>query len=73
MIPDEAVEAAVKARRETPYWGDTIMSVLEAAAPHLMATAWDEAHFEALGCDGSCCDLMHNAPRKSTNPYRSQP
>jgi len=35
-----------------------------------MADAWDEAHFDAIGCDGSCCDFMHDAPKTTMNPYR---
>ena len=38
MIPDEAVEAAAKAFIEH----GTLLPALEAAAPHLMAAAWDE-------------------------------
>ena len=46
---------------------------LKAAAPHLMAAAWDEAHFAAIGCDSTCCDYMHDAPLGDMNPYRKAP
>lgn len=51
MIPDEAVRAAV---RKLAYLNsdsgdqlsdeDWARKILEAAAPHLMAAAWDEGH-----------------------------
>jgi len=85
VIPDEAVEAAARAVYEDTFgkpWADesedyrnelreTQRAALEAAAPHLMAVAWDEAHFAAIGCDSTCCDYMHDAPRGDMNPYRN--
>jgi hypothetical protein len=46
-IPDEAVEAAAQALRDAFDWGVTdfdkqARAALEAAAPHMMAGAWDE-------------------------------
>lgn len=60
---------------------DLTLRFLQAAQQHggvlgtdairsLMADAWDEAHFDAIGCDGSCCDFMHDAPKTTMNPYR---
>lgn len=77
MIPDEAVEAAVKAwdRHWGARYGDDAMDemgeevriALEAAAPHMLAEAWDEG-----------CEAMHATtggewpPIHEDNPYRSQ-
>jgi len=67
MIPDEAVEAAAKYLTEKFNWNGelvpaTAREVLEAAAPHLMAAAWDEGYEQA----------DYDAPHaiKSDNPYR---
>ena len=79
MIPDEAMDAALKAIGHLPTVTNesrrkTVQAILEAAAPHLMAAAWDQgAEAEAsAACDyyipcGSCAtctgpDLI--------NPYR---
>lgn len=67
-IPNKAVEAAKKvaferygSKPDTAY----LRTILEAAAPHLLATAWDE------GADNefrrSVLKQQHG-----TNPYRSQ-
>jgi hypothetical protein len=42
-----------------------LLAALEAAAPHLMAQAWDEG--ERTGFEESFRD---NDPRKTRNPYR---
>lgn len=42
MIPDEAVEAAYDASLHLNITTSEIERILEAAAPHLMAGAWDE-------------------------------
>ena len=66
MIPDEAVEAAAKYLTEKFNWNGelvpaTAREVLEAAAPHLMAAAWDEGYEGAVDAyDG----------RNVSNPYR---
>jgi hypothetical protein len=62
MIPEEAIEAAAKAFRETHFMDDALMNALEAAAPHLMAAAWDE------GYDAADYDAPHSV--KTDNPYR---
>lgn len=72
MIPDEAVEAAAKVipGPSEPYAQEIARAALEAAAPHMLAQAWDEAHFDGIGCDSTCCDFMHDAPKEDMNPYR---
>lgn len=70
-IPAEAIEAAHKAWRAQAAQPGTIFeynlqAALEAAAPHLMAQAWDEGR-DALA------DFDHRqAGPYPTNPYRSQ-
>lgn len=79
MISDEAVEAAAKALRKkfngykvgrpwdsrdqrTTYRNDA-QAALEAAAPHMLAEAWDAAYQSALEDEGM--------DRTTTpNPYR---
>ena len=60
MIPDEAVEAAAKAVQEVcetydpggwteeANWAIWARWILEAAAPHLMAAAWDEGYLACV-------------------------
>jgi hypothetical protein len=31
---------------------------------------WDSVHFEAFGCDSTCCDFRHDARYADMNPYR---
>lgn len=69
MIPAEAVEAAVGALHESwcehatrEQWATILTDALEAAAPHMLAEAWEE------GKEAGMLDYYH-AP----NPYRSQP
>ena len=77
VIPAEAVEAAAKALNsdftnqweKLPEW--IRADIRRETAAHIMATAWDEAHFDAIGCDSSCCDFMHGAPKADMNPYRT--
>jgi hypothetical protein len=71
-ISDEAVEAAHKAWRAQAGTEGTIFeynlrAALEAAAPYLMAQAWDR-------CAASIVDEHGNRliPYENTNPYRSQ-
>jgi hypothetical protein len=73
VIPDEAVEAAMDVMLDDGLVlkRSLIHDLVAAAAPHLMAAAWDEAHFAAIGCDSTCCDYMHDAPRGDMNPYRN--
>ena len=75
MIPNEAVQAAAKAYRAKVEWIDrhsrddygredelAMRAALEAAAPHMLAGAWDE------GYEAADYDAPHAlAPR---NPYR---
>lgn len=47
MIPDAAVEAAAQALRDAFDWGidgfeEQAKTALEAAAPHLMASVWNQ-------------------------------
>ena len=69
-VPDEAVEAALKAWSGTPLGGDALMNALEAAAPHLMAQAWEEG--EHAGYMNRSAEERHGL-EPHTNPYRSQP
>ena len=70
-IPAEAIEAAHRAWREQANLPGTIFeynlqAALEAAAPHLMAQAWDQGA-------GAVWTFMSNQdPRRArpTNPYR---
>jgi hypothetical protein len=66
-ISDEAVEAAVEAVWEhgeviqtREYAAELARAALEAAAPHLMAVAWDEG-----------LSAGHHDRRLNANPYRS--
>lgn len=82
MIPAQAVEAAatVYFNRGDGYWPDMtpeaqaealddIRAALEAAAPYMLAGAWDGAVSEAGGC-GWIHDAAANDLR-ARNPYRS--
>ena len=65
MIPDEAVEAAAKVMfehkdREVTF-REVARAALEAAAPHLMAAAWDE---------GFAADDFEVSIGMDRNPYR---
>lgn len=78
MIRYEAVEAAARAMSGIPdgwdrlpekfrqEYRDAITPILESAAPHLMAAAWDEG-IEA-GVDGGVSDCDY-----ARNPYRKLP
>lgn len=79
VISDEAVEAAAKAvyhtsgrARQMPYsvareaCESEARAVLEAAAPHLMAAAWDE------GRGAGFRDAYVDEEEEEPNPYRSQ-
>jgi hypothetical protein len=68
-ISDEAVEAALKVVGEVTDAG-FVRQVLEAAAPHMLAAAWDEG--EADGLDNAASNRGFNIEHKS-NPYRSRP
>jgi len=77
VIPDEAVEAAaaeVVRIFDGDFSGEASMvmarRILEAAAPHLMASAWDEgelAGFTNAGADQWGYDQKFNPYRKPTN------
>jgi hypothetical protein len=69
VIPDEAVEAACEAVSKSKgkmAFEDSVRLALEAAAPHLMAAAWDECASSLVYEDGSKVEIATN-----TNPYRS--
>ena len=79
VIPDEAVEAAAKVlalvMRGKKFEGmdeytqafisDTAKVALEAAAPHMMAGAWDEGAAAGLGWDEN-----RGEDFATPNPYR---
>jgi hypothetical protein len=67
-LPTEAARAAVKAAKES-FGGDAprgmraaIHAAMEAAAPYMLAAAWDEGYAEGWDVDGN----------EWANPYRSQ-
>lgn len=69
MISNEAVEAAVRASYLRSDWADEnnrkfIKRALEAAAPHMLAAAWEEGMRWA--------DTLQSGQDLSDNPYRSQ-
>lgn len=69
MIPAEAVEAAaeVAARREGYGWDEyreVAREILEAAAPYLMAQAWDEGREEGYEAG------RDRGAEEKPNPYR---
>lgn len=71
MIPDEAVKAALSAwavRGGLSPKG-IVRNILEAAAPHLMAAAWDE------GKDAVWTFMSNTDPRRDrpSNPYWKAP
>lgn len=82
VIPEAAIEAAAKVYcgRYISEWEDaspeyreaelaTFRAILEAAAPHMLAEAWDKAVQLA---DDEGCLLYHQAKGlKAANPYRS--
>lgn len=72
VIPAEAVEAAAKAMYaqdggvgefKLSVYEDYAAAMLEAAAPHMLAGAWDEGWL--VGIDKCAGDLYG-----ATNPYR---
>ena len=81
MIPDEAVEAAARAAakdedasnwdNEPQYyrngWLNRMQVALEAAAPHLMAAAWDEGGRAAIERENT---YGREEKAKFSNPYR---
>lgn len=74
-IPDEAVEAAsavVPAGASVDK--DDLVAILKAAAPHIMAQAWDEGAEAdaAVACEYPCgsCDGC-NGP-ELVNPYKRE-
>jgi hypothetical protein len=82
MIPDEAVEAALESVFSTSdlsrhVWGQTVRAILEAAAPHMLAEAFEQgqksgmrhASRVAAAADIGRPDLPGPL---SPNPYRSQ-
>lgn len=62
MIPDEAVEAAARYMRAR--------SILEAAASHLMAAAWDEGFDKGLDRGEWEAAPVRDEP-VHTNPYHT--
>ena len=75
MIPDEAVEAAAELIATVDYPGyrpdlEFAREVLEAAAPHMLAQAWDEG-FSAGEDVGNWYAAPVTKQPVHTNPYRS--
>lgn len=62
MIPEAAVEAAYDAALHLPITNSEIERILDAAAPHMLAEAWDEGGRAAVG--------THDTGYPSSNPYR---
>lgn len=76
-IPEEAVEAAataifanVEVIQTRGYAAEIARLALEAAAPHMLAEAWEEG--EVAGQDNRDSNRGYNIEHKY-NPYRSQP
>ena len=72
MIPDEAVEAAIYAYgidegKALEWERKMIVSILEAAAPHLLAAAWDEGGRAAIEREHT---YGREEKAKFSNPYR---
>lgn len=83
MIPAEAVEAAAIAMEDaalkligsdlgTTYRNEIAHSALEAAAPHMLAVAWDEGHAAGGIIRETAGTQMPHNPAED-NPYKSQP
>lgn len=89
MINDTAVDAVRHVLYDNYYAGtltnNDIRAVLEAAAPHMLAEAWDEAYRQGVDdertsasnagiagcfCNSFPCKCVIEPAR--TNPYRSQ-
>lgn len=79
MIPDEAIEAAKEAwfshtlKPGSLTLEDGMREILEAAAPHLMAAAWDEGSqsgYRWALIEGPWQEPEEVAPR---NPYKEAP
>jgi hypothetical protein len=60
LISDEAVEAAWDALPPDGWHIRDVRAALEAAAPHMLADAWD------------ACARWPSRPQLEDNPYRSQ-
>ena len=72
MIPEAAVEAAWFAQRGTDVSRADLRLILEAAAPHMLAEAWDAGR-ESFAKD-LLSPLSEIGTRKSSaNPYRPTP
>lgn len=72
MIPDEAVEAALKAqlsfksKRGLDNDANLMRHILEAAAPHLKAQAWDE-------CEAAKYEIRLNPGSNAWEPVKDNP
>ena len=82
MIPDEAVEAGLAAhlsfknQRSMDNSANLIRRILEAAAPHLMAAAWDEGYLACVDDifrDQELGKTGHRLEDGQQNPYRKAP
>ena len=74
MIPDEAMDAALKAIGHLPTVANesrrkTVQAILEAAAPHLMAAAWEEGGRAAIEREHA---YGADEKAKFANPYRTK-
>jgi len=80
VIPDEAVEAAAAKLpaiwSSSPVYRDNLRAALEAAAPHLMAAAWDEGYLACVDDAFRDKELGKTGQRLEDgqqNPYRKAP
>lgn len=77
VIPDGAVEAAREAvgaifgepanSRDMAH----VMAILEAAAPHMLAAAWDDGHL--MGWNEATANTLPERDSLWRNPYRPTP
>ena len=77
VVPEEAVTAALVARAEFKNQrgmdnaANLMRHILEAAAPHMLAEAWEAGFQKGSEFDG-WSGAVDNYKPDFTNPYRSQ-
>jgi hypothetical protein len=73
MIPEEAIEAALIVLRRDDLWDlsdrEECLAILEAAAPYMLAGAWDEGFDKGLDRGEWESAPVREEPLH-TNPYR---
>jgi hypothetical protein len=70
-ISAEAVEAAYDVSTHLNITTSEIERILEAAAPHLMAAAWDEAYKHGVEDERTSAAWATDYGPNRNNPYRS--